>query len=288
MLLSMRQKELEEIFITNIEKNNIDKVKKFLSSGISVDTILHSRQLIWDTNYFSILSIASFAGSVEIVNFLIEKKVNVNQVDCLKNRTALHWAVASDNHEIVTILIKAGANVNIPDRDSITPLILASNLGNMTIVRLLINNGSNMNDKDRMGTTALHYACMRFHFDIAQELIINGCISNTNTPFSFCSPLKHLLCDRQYNIVKLFVEAGCDLRSENWMKEDTHFVKANRNLIVDQNILTWICNSIKNPPTLKSLSRRKIRQSVGSKCLHIKLNELNIPKELIKYLQMKY
>ncbi len=47
MLVSMRQKELEEIFISNIEKNNLDKVKQFLSSGISVDTILHSHQLIW-------------------------------------------------------------------------------------------------------------------------------------------------------------------------------------------------------------------------------------------------
>jgi hypothetical protein len=51
MLVSLRQKELEEIFISNIEKNNIDKVKQFLSSGISVDTILHSHQLIWVGNF---------------------------------------------------------------------------------------------------------------------------------------------------------------------------------------------------------------------------------------------
>lgn len=54
-MLGISQKDLEEVFITNIEKNNIDKVKKYLSSGISVDAILHSRQTIWDTNYFSIL-----------------------------------------------------------------------------------------------------------------------------------------------------------------------------------------------------------------------------------------
>lgn len=54
-MLDISQKDLEEVFITNIEKNNIDKVKKYLSSGINVDAILHSRQTIWDTNYFSIL-----------------------------------------------------------------------------------------------------------------------------------------------------------------------------------------------------------------------------------------
>jgi ankyrin repeat protein len=57
---------------------------------------------------FEKLDLASFAGSAEIVNFLIEKRVNVNQIDCLKYRTALHWAVASDNEEIVNILLKAG------------------------------------------------------------------------------------------------------------------------------------------------------------------------------------
>lgn len=50
-MISICQKELEEVFISNIEKNNIDKVKKFLSSGISVDTILHSRNLIWVKTY---------------------------------------------------------------------------------------------------------------------------------------------------------------------------------------------------------------------------------------------
>jgi ankyrin repeat protein len=47
--------------------------------------------------------------------------------------------------------------VNIPDRDSVTPLILASNSGNLNIVRQLIARGSNTNHADRMGTTALHY-----------------------------------------------------------------------------------------------------------------------------------
>ena len=54
-MLSISQRDLEEVFISNIENNNIEKVKKYLSSGISVDAILHSRQTIWDTNYFSIL-----------------------------------------------------------------------------------------------------------------------------------------------------------------------------------------------------------------------------------------
>jgi ankyrin repeat protein len=287
MMMNVCQQDLEEVFISNIEKNNIERVKKFLSSGFRVDTILRSRHIIWDTNYFSVLALASFAGSSEIVKFLINKKANVNLVDCLKNRTALHWAVASDNDEIVEILINAGANVNMPDRDSVTPLILASNLGNMTIVRILINKGSNMNHTDRMGTTALHYACMRFHVEIAYELIINGCYSNTNTPFSFCSPLKQLLYDKQYRVAKCLVESGCDLSNEKWIHDEKYFVKSNKNLIIDEKIMKWIRNYVKNPPKLMSLCRQSIRKNLGSYCLHEQLMRVNIPKDLIKYLQMK-
>lgn len=287
-MLDISQKDLEEVFITNIEKNNIDKVKKYLSSGINVDAILHSRQTIWDTNYFSILALASFAGSAQIVDFLIEKGANVNQMDCLKYRTALHWAVASDNDEIVRVLLNAGANVNISDRDSVTPLMLASNLGNSSIVHQLIASGSNVNHVDRIGTTALHYACMRFHFEIAHKLIVNGCSSNTNTPFSFTSPLKYLLCDKQYYVAKRLVEAGCDLSNEKWiLTDERQIIKSNKSLIVDERILNWIRSHAKRPPALRNLCRQTIRKSLGGIHLHKKLSMMNIPKELILYLQMK-
>jgi ankyrin repeat protein len=54
------------------------------------------------------LAIASFLGSYNIVEFLIQRSAYVNQVDSLKNRTALHWAVASGHYEIAKLLIEAG------------------------------------------------------------------------------------------------------------------------------------------------------------------------------------
>lgn len=194
------------------------------------------------------------------------------------------------------------------DRDSVTPLILASNLGSSSIVHQLIASGSNINHVDRMGTTALHYvsialyyttyillklnfyvqACMRFHFEIAHELIINGCSSNTNTPFSFTSPLKYLLCDKQYSVAKRLVEAGCDLSNEKWiLTDEKQIIKSNKSLIVDERILNWIRSYAKSPPALRNLCRQTIRKSLGGIHLHKKLSTMNIPKELIVYLQMK-
>lgn len=39
---------------------------------------------------------------------MLDRRVNVNEVDNLKNRTALHWSVASGNYEISKLLIEAG------------------------------------------------------------------------------------------------------------------------------------------------------------------------------------
>jgi hypothetical protein len=128
---------------------------------------------------------------------------------------------------------------------------------------------------------------MRFHYEIAYELIINGCSSNTNTPFSFTSPLKYLLCDKQFFIAKCLIESGCDLRNEKWILDDKPVIKSNKSLFIDETIIKWIKSYVKSPPTLMSLCRRTIRRNLGGVYLHNKLNLLNIPKDLIIYLQMK-
>ena len=52
--MNICQKEMEEILVLSIEKKNFIYVKKILSSGFNVDSILHSRHIIWVINYFKI------------------------------------------------------------------------------------------------------------------------------------------------------------------------------------------------------------------------------------------
>jgi ankyrin repeat protein len=54
------------------------------------------------------LAIACYAGAENIVRYLIEHNVDVNQIDCSAlKRSALHWAVAAKNFQIVKMLIDA-------------------------------------------------------------------------------------------------------------------------------------------------------------------------------------
>jgi hypothetical protein len=171
------------------------------------------------------------------------------------------------------------------DRDSITPLILAANLGDLEITRTLIKNGAKLNHKDRMNSTALHYACLRSHWQVANELIIHGSTYNTNTPFSFSSPLKYLVLSKNYSIAKSLIESGCDLNfEEKWIFDDS-FIEKHK---IDADFMKWLRLYIKNPLKLMILCRKRVRQTFGSQYIDEKVNSLDsIPKILKLYLLMK-
>jgi len=293
MVLS--QMDLEESCVLSIEANNLDKVKQLLSRGLSVNSFLRSRNRVWDTNCFTILAIAAFSGAKTIVEFLINKKAQINQMDLINSRTALHWAVASKNYEIAKMLVEAGAYVNALDRDYVSPLILAANSGDLIIVQMLIRKGALMTQCDRMRSSALHYASMRLHGHIARELISHGCVINTSTPYSFSSPLKYLIDGKEYSTALLLIEAGCDLKSEKWFweeieksQEDLESPIENQDLAMRREFFKWLHGYFSQPFSLKSLARRTIRRQMSARLLEVKINMLNVPKYLKDYLMMKF
>jgi ankyrin repeat protein len=282
--------DLDESCIESIEKNDLEKVMRHVSSGLSINSFLMTQKKVWDTNCFTILAIASFCGSINIVKFLIEHNVKVNKCDASKNRSAIHWAVISNNYEIVELLIKANADINARDRDQLTPLILATNNGNYEITKLLIQNGANVNVRDRMNSSSLHYACLRSHFDIAHYLIINGSSSYKIKPFNIFSPLKYLLINEKYYTAKLLIETGyCDnnnLKNEKWIKDGKI-----GNTIINENFLNWVKRYTNTSPSLMHLCRRHIRQKLGDEFVFKKIDYHFVdilPKNLINFLKMEY
>ena len=104
-----RLEELEDTFIYWIEKDRPDKVKQFLSCGYSVNSCLASkRRRLWDTNCFTVLALASYAGSFGVVDYLLGNGARVNETDKSLCRAPLHWSVASRNFAMTKLLIDAG------------------------------------------------------------------------------------------------------------------------------------------------------------------------------------
>ncbi|MGP0076676.1 MAG: ankyrin repeat domain-containing protein [Bryobacteraceae bacterium] len=88
--------------------------------------------------------------------------------------SALHWAVRSDDLEIVSLLIHAKADVNAADPHGITPLALACANANVEIVRKLMAAGANPNLTDVAGVTPLMVAVRRPQPEIVRLLLDAG------------------------------------------------------------------------------------------------------------------
>jgi|GEM_PF-3673411 len=127
---------------------------------------------------------AIFNKNIEKTKRLIENRlVNINQTNLL-GRTALYDACNSSNNlPIVSIMLDAGADINIQDIEGKTALHQACQMETSDIAIALIRRGANINDQDNDGKTALHYACEKTSVNVVNSLIDSGAdssISDTN------------------------------------------------------------------------------------------------------------
>ena len=72
--------------------------------------------------------------------------------------------------EAVSLLLKAGADVNAKDKDGLTALMWASVKGHLEIADILLKAGADVNTKGHDGRTALMWASVRGHPEIASML----------------------------------------------------------------------------------------------------------------------
>lgn len=89
---------------------------------------------------------ASERGHVETVRTLIEAGADVDHVNKLGWTALLEAVILGDggtrHQQIVQLLVDAKANVNLPDRDGVTPLRHARNRGYSAIERILVAAGA--------------------------------------------------------------------------------------------------------------------------------------------------
>ena len=103
--------------------------------------------------------------SVEIVEYLIEKGVDVEAKDSL-GRAALHWTCVTNNYALLKTLLSSRpggssprAQVNCIDGRRKTPLHLAIQHKRIALAQILLESGASIDAWSDGGWTALHNAC---------------------------------------------------------------------------------------------------------------------------------
>lgn len=98
----------------------------------------------------------------------------INSRDISTGETGLHIAVARRDMTWLLFLTDRGANPNIADKKGVTPLMLASQLGEVSLVEALIKVGAQVELTNRAGETPLILAVHRRDIQMMRVLLAAG------------------------------------------------------------------------------------------------------------------
>ena len=141
-----------------------------------VSKILHKNSDAMKEYYDRIgypLHVAIFNEKPEMVSYLIKKGADVNQQGALGQRP-LHFAAQGESPSIISMLAKAGARLEEKDDEGATPLLAACRHMKAGAVQELIKAGARLNVFDENRDSPLHFACMYDSMEIAKALVDAG------------------------------------------------------------------------------------------------------------------
>jgi ankyrin repeat protein len=192
------------------ENANLAVVQRLIKAGANVNAATSTGE--------TPLMTAVRAGSVPVITALIKAGADVNAKGGGRDQSALHWATAQKQHEIMKVLIDAKADLNprtelrpefvsfsrgnpqggrltgIADhtlesdgsrpglrwinKGGLTPLLFAARDGDLEGVKMLVAAGANLNATTGIGETALMLAARNDHTATALYLLDKGADPN--------------------------------------------------------------------------------------------------------------
>lgn len=203
------------------------------------------------------------------------------------NRTALHYAAEKDE-SCVELLLEYGAQPNALDGNKDTPLHWAAFKDNPECVRALLESGACPNARDYNNDTPLSWAAMKGNLESVKVLLDYGAqVHVTNlkgqTPISRLVALlaRGLGTEQEEECLDLLCRAAG--RFEIRRADGT----LPRELSKDPQLLARLTSMVTQAPTLRSLARCSVRQSLGVQFLPSAVKELPLPETIKEYLLLR-
>lgn len=177
---------------------------------------------------FSMLTIATMSGDMELVTDLLAAGADVNQisyhVDDRKRCECVALMVAAKNGypQIVLTLLRAGAMLYPPIKPGARILHLAAQSGNADTVRILLQAGMDIDELDGDGhnynETALHKAAIENHCVVADLLLQAGAKVNKGRALMTAAYYGHVATTR------LLIRYAANVNDTTWQGDSLFYI----------------------------------------------------------------
>jgi ankyrin repeat protein len=136
--VNMKDNTLQSAYLISTSDGFTELLKKTLKAGADV--------YCTDSYNGTGLIRAADRGHVEIIEELLKTDIRVNHINRI-GWTALHEAIilgdGGQRHtEVTRMLVEAGADVNLPDKEGVSPLSHAKKRNFTNIIKILENSGA--------------------------------------------------------------------------------------------------------------------------------------------------
>jgi len=166
------QEKVTALFVA-VEREHVSVVRELIENLPEEDAFLDEA----NKDGYNPLMIAVQRNNIDIVKTLLRKKANVHATLMRNKATALHIAAQENNPECIRLLVEAGADINCPDKEGVTPLMRAAQEGNLDVVKLLVELKADLNRSKNDSATALLLAVRHGKIPIIEFLIADERIS---------------------------------------------------------------------------------------------------------------
>ncbi|XP_014209663.1 uncharacterized protein LOC106640224 [Copidosoma floridanum] len=120
---------------------------------------------------------AVLSGFADIVEVLVRNKALVN-LKYMDQNSLLHLSVARNYRKVTEALLASGVDVNATNRSNVTPLSVAISMGSVNIVAILLAHGADIYATIKEGLTPLHIASCEGNVDVLEILLRHGVDAN--------------------------------------------------------------------------------------------------------------
>lgn len=119
------------------------------------------------------LTAACLNGRKDLVLYLLDRGANPEMPN-MKSFTPLLCTVEAGKWELADLLLTIGSSIEQTDKHGRTPLMIAAYKGHIGVLEMLLSKGASIHKTDKEGLTALCWGCLKGHLHIIQSLLDRG------------------------------------------------------------------------------------------------------------------